>query len=228
MSKSSSPIDSENTPTSGRSAQQFPRPLIAALIAFLLAGAVAVGVVRQSEQYHLHEKRGHLAALAGNHGDAIQNSMQRALSATYALAALVRQGKGSIANFDAIASEMLRYYPGAASLQLAPGGIVQHIVPLAGNEKAIGHNLLQDHTRNKEAFLARDSGQLTLAGPFQLIQGGLGAVGRLPVPKSSSDTRMPASRNASSCSVIEVLVSSSSPSVISSTMPCPGRPSSCI
>ena len=159
----------------------FRRPLIAALIAFLLAGAAAVGVVRQSEQYRLHEQRTHLADLAHNYGDAIQNSTQRTLSATYALAALVRQGHGSIANFDAIASELLRYYPGAASLQLAPGGILQQIVPLAGNEKAIGHNLLQDPRLNTEALLARDTGRLTLAGPFQLLQGGLGAAGRLPV-----------------------------------------------
>ncbi len=157
------------------------RPLIAALIAFLLAGAAAVGVVRQSEQYRLQEQRAHLTDLADLAGDAIQNSTQRLLSATYALAALVRQGRGSIANFDAIASEMLAFFPGAGSLQLAPGGIVQQIVPLAGNEKAIGHNLLQDPTRNKEAFLARDTGRLTLAGPFELKQGGLGAVGRLPV-----------------------------------------------
>ncbi len=138
-------------------------------------------MVWQSEEFRLHEQRTYLADLAGNHAAAIQNSTQRALSATYALAALVRQSQGSIANFDAIASEMLAYYPGAASLQLAPGGIVQQIVPLAGNEKAIGHNLLQDPTRNKEAFLARDTGRLTLAGPFKLVQGGLGAVGRLPV-----------------------------------------------
>ncbi len=157
------------------------RPLVAALIAFLLAGVGAVGVVRQSEQQRLQELRTHLAELAGNHAAAIENSTQRALSATYALAALVRQGHGSVPNFDAIAIEMLVYYPGAASLQLAPNGIVQQIVPLAGNENAIGHNLLQDPARDKEAFQARDTGQLTLAGPFALRQGGLGAVGRLPV-----------------------------------------------
>jgi CHASE1-domain containing sensor protein len=76
---------------------------------------------------------------------------------------------------------MLPFYPGAASLQLAPDGIVTKIVPLAGNEKAIGHNLLKDPARDKEAFRARDTGQLTLAGPFTLLQGGLAAAGRLPV-----------------------------------------------
>ena len=50
----------------------------------------------------------HLADLAGKYVDAIQNSTQRALSATYALAALVHQGQGRIANFDAIASELIK------------------------------------------------------------------------------------------------------------------------
>jgi PAS domain S-box-containing protein len=93
----------------------------------------------------------------------------------------VRQGKGNIPNFDTTANEMLPYFPGVSSLQLAPGGVVLRSVPLAGNEGAIGHDLLKDPKRNKEAFLARDTGKLTLAGPFNLVQGGVGAVGRLPV-----------------------------------------------
>jgi signal transduction histidine kinase len=59
--------------------------------------------------------------------------------------------------------------------------VVSQIFPLAGNEKAIGHRLLDDPQRTKEAFLARDTGRLTLAGPFKLVQGGVGIVGRLPV-----------------------------------------------
>ena len=69
----------------------------------------------------------------------------------------MQQGGGKIDNFEATAIGMLPYYPGAASLQLAPDGVIREIVPLAGNEKAIGHNLLADPTRNKEAFLARDT-----------------------------------------------------------------------
>jgi len=111
----------------------------------------------------------------------MQLNIDHALSATSALAALVRQGNGKVPEFNAVAEEMLRLYPGVGSVQLAPAGVVQQIVPLEGNQKAIGHNLLADPQRNKEAFLARDTGKLTLAGPFNLIQGGLGAAGRLPV-----------------------------------------------
>ncbi|MBK9021125.1 MAG: CHASE domain-containing protein [Sulfuritalea sp.] len=119
--------------------------------------------------------------LAHDHALVIQRSIEHALSATYALAALVRQGNGKVANFEGTAQEMLQFYPGAAALRLAPGGVVMQAVPLKGNEKAIGHDLLADPKRNKEAFLARETGRLTLAGPFTLLQGGLGAVGRLPV-----------------------------------------------
>jgi PAS domain S-box-containing protein len=93
----------------------------------------------------------------------------------------VRHHRGVPPDFDAVATEMMRQFPGVAALALAPNGIVGPIVPLQGNERAIGHDLLRDPTRDKEAFLARDTGKLTLAGPFNLIQGGVAAAGRLPI-----------------------------------------------
>ena len=148
---------------------------------FLCAALISGLLIWQTERHRERHERALLANLAANHAHAIQRSIEHALSATYALGALVRQSKGRVPDFEATARQMLPFYPGAASLQLAPGGIVRRVVPLAGNEKVLGHDLLQDPVRNKEAFRARDSGKLTLAGPFDLLQGGLGAAGRLPV-----------------------------------------------
>jgi len=39
-------------------------------------------------------------------------------------------------------------------LELAPGGVIQNVVPLAGNEKSIGFDPLPDATQNKEAIKA--------------------------------------------------------------------------
>lgn len=111
----------------------------------------------------------------------IEQHLTQNLSSTYALAALVRQGDGRVPEFAEIAQEFLTLHPGTSALQLAPGGIIHDIEPLAGNEKAVGHNLLADEKRNKEALLAVKTGQLTLAGPFELIQGGTAIIGRLPV-----------------------------------------------
>lgn len=160
-------------------------------IAFLGLGALAALILSVVEQNRLAADRARAEVAAKTHLSAIGERVERALSATYALAALVRQGKGQVQNFDAIAGEMVRVYPGVGSLQLAPDGVIRQLVPRAGNEKAIGHDLLKDPARTKEAFLARDTGKLTLAGPFNLVQGGKGAVGRLPVflPDTSGEER---------------------------------------
>jgi len=133
------------------------------------------------EQSKYEEKRLELHTISSTYAHHIQYNVLQSLSATFPLAALVRTQNGDTAGFDNLAKQMLPFYPAIGSLQLAPKGIVGHIVPIEGNEKAIGHNLLSDPNRNKEAFLARDTGKLTLAGPFNLIQGGFGAAGRLPI-----------------------------------------------
>ena len=158
-----------------------PRPLLVSAIVFLVAVAAAAGLVWRLEQHHRQEERTRVAIFAGDHAYDLQRRLDQAFSATYALAALVRQGQGNIADFDAVANQMLPLYPGVSALGLAPAGVVKAIVPLAGNEGAIGHDMLGDPARATEARLARVSGKLTLAGPFDLVQGGTGAVARLPV-----------------------------------------------
>jgi len=156
-------------------------PLLLAALVFLTSAAASAMLIWRLDQVRLLDERMQVSSLAGDHAQAIQRNIERILSATYALAALVRQGDGTLDNFTEVARQMLPLYPGADSLQLAPGGTTRHIVPLAGNEKGVGHDLLNDPLRSKEALLARDSGKLTLAGPFELVQGGMGAVGRFPV-----------------------------------------------
>jgi diguanylate cyclase (GGDEF)-like protein len=64
---------------------------------------------------------------------------------------------------------------------LAPDAIIRHIHPLAGHEKAIGHNLLRDDQRRNAARTAIDTGLITLAGPFKLVQGGVAVTARNPI-----------------------------------------------
>jgi diguanylate cyclase (GGDEF)-like protein len=159
----------------------FERPRTVAWLVFLVGVLVSGGVIWQLEQRAQASERLRVAALAGDHAHAIQSTMERALSATYSIAAMVRQGKGQVPDFEGVATEMLAWYPGVSTLGLSPGGIIARVAPLKGNEKSIGFNQLQDKVQGREARLARDTGKLTLAGPLQLVQGGLGAVGRMPI-----------------------------------------------
>ena len=62
------------------------------------------------------------------------------------------------------------------AFELAPDGIITDIYPKKGNEGAFGLDMLKEHERKKDAILARDSGKYTLGGPYQLKQGGKGAL----------------------------------------------------
>ena len=63
--------------------------------------------------------------MASDHAQTLQRDIERSLSATYAIAALVRQGQGNIRDFEAVATEMLPFYPGIAALGLSPGGVIR-------------------------------------------------------------------------------------------------------
>ena len=158
-----------------------------ALSVFVVAAIVSAMLVWKLEQRTVDGERMRVAALASDHAHAIQATMERALSATYSIAAMVRQGKGNVPDFEGVAKEMLPWYPGVAILGLSPDGIIQRVAPLQGNEKSIGFNQLNDPVQGREARLAKETGKLTLAGPLQLVQGGLGVVGRMPIFLDDTD-----------------------------------------
>lgn len=60
--------------------------------------------------------------------------------------------------------------------EIAKDGIVSQIYPMEGNEDVIGLNMIENPERKKEARLARDSGEYTIAGSFELVQGGNGVL----------------------------------------------------
>lgn len=60
--------------------------------------------------------------------------------------------------------------------ELAKDGVVSQVYPMEGNEKAVGMDMLKIPARKKEAYRAMESGQYTIAGPYELAQGGTGSL----------------------------------------------------
>ena len=129
------------------------RPRLAAFVVFLLAAITATTLLWRGDRHDRQERRDRVSNLASERARNLQRSIEYDLSATYVLVALVRQGRGAVPDFDEI----------------------------AGNEKAVGLGLLQDPAQEREAFRARDTGKLSLAGPLDLVQCGMRAAGRWPV-----------------------------------------------
>ncbi|MCF4097504.1 bifunctional diguanylate cyclase/phosphodiesterase [Maritalea mediterranea] len=63
----------------------------------------------------------------------------------------------------------------------APDLVVQMIYPFVGNEAVIGLNYREHEAQRDAALRARDTSELVLAGPVDLVQGGRGFIGRYPV-----------------------------------------------
>ena len=78
--------------------------------------------------------------------------------------------------FNQLASYMKQNKNVIEAYELAPNGIIEKAYPLKGNEKVIGMNTLELPERQKEANIARKSGEYTIAGPYELKQGGTGAL----------------------------------------------------
>ena len=78
--------------------------------------------------------------------------------------------------FDKLAELMQEDEDVIEARELAEDGVVSRIYPMEGNEAAMGLDMLQNPARKKEARLARLSGEYTIAGPYELVQGGTGAL----------------------------------------------------
>lgn len=152
-----------------------------ALCSFLACFLVLSAVVWQLESRQTDAHRARVSVLAGDHAQAVESHVSRLMSATYLMAAYVRANRGRVDQFEELGNQMLPFYPGVTALGLAPDGVIRHVVPWEPNQASIGFNQLADPAQSPEAFLAKETGRLTLAGPLNLVQGGLGVVGRLPI-----------------------------------------------
>lgn len=113
----------------------------------------------------------------------LQTSLTYSLSACKTLAFLVKN-YGIPSDFDSVARGIIESNKYIDALELTTGGTITHVYPLDGNEAAVGYNILEDSTRNAEAFEAIERNEMFFAGPFELRQGGLAVVGRLPIVKN--------------------------------------------
>lgn len=86
-----------------------------------------------------------------------------------------------VEDFNTTAQKITKNRPEIMAINLAPNGVVTHIFPYEENKSTFGHNLLKDEERKKEAELARATQKITLSGPFQLRQGGVGLAFRQPI-----------------------------------------------
>ena len=151
------------------------------LVVFVAVMSVGIYQNLNYQALRAKEEQQRLANVTQAQALLIDKALSRALDATYVLAQEIRRTRGAVEDFESLANRLIAAFSGITNLQLAPDAIIQRIHPLVGHEIAIGHNLLRDDKRRNAARTAIDTGLITLAGPFELVQGGVAVIARNPV-----------------------------------------------
>lgn len=96
--------------------------------------------------------------------------------------ALTLNDKGVPKNFDAIAAKLIESNPDYKVMELVPDGVIKYVYPRKGNELALDVDLFKKSEESRlMAKKSIASKMMYYAGPFELRQGGMGIVGRLPI-----------------------------------------------
>ena len=82
----------------------------------------------------------------------------------------------TVAAFPMLAPSIMDNNGVIQCIELAKDGTIDYVYPLKGNKHVLGLNLLTAEKRSFEANIARKTGKYTIAGPFSLVQGGIGAL----------------------------------------------------
>ena len=116
----------------------------------------------------------------------VQYNFEQILKSSYATTltlALTVNDDGVPENFDEIAPHLVNNNPNIDAVQLVPNGVIKYVYPLKGNEAVLNYDILNTPDAKVEALKSIKTKMMYFAGSFHLKQGGVGAVGRLPIFK---------------------------------------------
>ncbi|WP_404406482.1 EAL domain-containing protein [Pelagibacterium halotolerans] len=83
--------------------------------------------------------------------------------------------------FSRLASHIFEQDNQLRNVAAAPDLVVRMVYPLAGNASVLGLDYNANAAQREAAMRAKDTGQMVLAGPVDLVQGGTGFIARFPV-----------------------------------------------
>ncbi|RUM27121.1 EAL domain-containing protein [Rhizobium vallis] len=83
--------------------------------------------------------------------------------------------------FSKLAAQIMQPDSQLRSFAAAPGMVVRWVYPEKGNEKAIGLDYRTNEKQRAAAMLARNTHNIVLTGPVELVQGGIAFVVRCPI-----------------------------------------------
>jgi diguanylate cyclase (GGDEF)-like protein len=149
--------------------------------------ACAVWLLLQSfvwlEQDRRHQaERAVLQAEAATVRSRLESELNATLSLSLGLSSFVL-AKPDFTQEDLaqVAASLIRLQPAIRSVALAPDNVIRFIHPRAGNEKALGLRFLDNPSQRDAVLRLMREQRPVIAGPVELVQGGVAIINRIPV-----------------------------------------------
>ncbi len=158
--------------------QYSPKRLLLLLVAVCLIIAAARGLFAHDQEHHNMEEAMH------SYISEVNNDVNYAVEQVYAVQSMIVGANGSYVDLAHVAPILNHgdIYDFIRCIALAPGGVVDQVYPLEGNEDILGINMFDlRYETAEQAIQAQQTGQLSITHPFALPDGELVIASRLPV-----------------------------------------------
>ncbi|WP_027256617.1 ATP-binding protein [Leisingera aquimarina] len=166
------------------------RTYLPALLALAVVCAAGFYAEQQNATIHHQSERARVQQEAGMLKSRLEGQVNGDYQRLRGLAAmLATEPDMEQARFSRIAAQVLEGKTTIRHIAAAPGLVVSLVYPVKGNEPVIGLDYNQNAAQRAAAHRVRDSGDMVLAGPVNLVQGGSGFIYRLPIFTGSGTDR---------------------------------------
>ncbi|UWQ49357.1 PAS domain S-box protein [Leisingera caerulea] len=158
------------------------RTYLPALLALAVVCAAGYYAERQNDTIHHQSERARIQQQAGLIKSRLEGQLNGDYQRLRGLAAmLATEPDMPQSRFSQIADQVLKGETAIRHIAAAPQLVVSLIYPMKGNEPALGLDYTKNAAQRAAAHRVRDSGEMVLAGPVNLVQGGTGFIYRLPI-----------------------------------------------
>lgn len=167
-----------------------PRALhvAAGLLAALLVWLLLQSFVWLEQERHHQAEHARLQAEVASVRARLESELNASLSLSLGLSTFVLV-KPDFAQdeFAQVAASLIRLNPGIRNVALAPDNVIRFVYPYRENRKALGLDFLETPAQRDAVLRLMRDLRPVIAGPIELVQGGIGIVNRIPIVFTQPD-----------------------------------------
>lgn len=173
----------------------------------LLVFAVGELLIRLEQAREYQAARSQLQSEASARRARLESELASSFSVGLSAASLVSAKPDfSPADYERLARSLASWYPGLRNIAISPDNVVRYVYPLAGNEEALGANLETAPGQGEGLRRMRRDWTPMIAGPVELVQGGVGLIHRVPIIVAGRGSALTAEQGARYWGVVSVVM----------------------